>query len=136
VTIRFPSEFIFNSGIGVNASGSAACCDSQGSVFFVDYFRLMFAYTRSMTNENLQHRVYMSFQDRNGWRCQFLEPDLKTALPRKLHFSSAEKVVELVERGGGLSNLESRQALDLAIEKGRGGVFLSLSEEQYAKLMQ
>ena len=36
---------------------------------------------------------------RKGWNCQFLEVDLKTPLPRKLHFTSTEKVIELVERG-------------------------------------
>ena len=87
-----------------------------------------------MTSQALRHRVYMSFQCRFGWHCQFLEEDLKTPLPKKLHFASPDKVIELVERGGGLSNLESRQALDQAIEIGRGGVFLSLTEEQYAKL--
>ena len=87
-----------------------------------------------MTSLAVRHRVYMSFQCRYGWHCQFLEQDLKTPLPRKLHFASPDKVVELVERGGGLSNLESRQALEQAIEIGRGGVFLSLPEEQYAKL--
>ena len=76
----------------------------------------------------------MSFQCRCGWQCQFLEQDLKTPLPRKLRFASPDKVVELVERGGGLSNLESRQALDQAIGIGRGGVFLNLTEEQYARL--
>jgi hypothetical protein len=54
--------------------------------------------------------------------CQFLEQDLKTQLPRKLCFTSSVKVIEIVERGGGLSNLESRQALDHAIEIGSGGV--------------
>jgi hypothetical protein len=87
-----------------------------------------------MPRQDDRHRVYMSFQCRLGWHCQFLEEDLQTPLPRKLRFASPDKVVELVERGGGLSNLESRQALDQAIEIGRGGVFLSLSEEQYAKL--
>jgi hypothetical protein len=76
----------------------------------------------------------MSFQCRNGWHCQFLEQDLKTALPRKLHFTSADKVIELVERGGGLTDQESRQMLNQAIATGRGGVFPSLTEEQYAKL--
>jgi hypothetical protein len=76
----------------------------------------------------------MYFQCRKGWDCQFLEEDLKTPLPRKLHFASPDKVVELVDRGDGLSNLESRQALDQAIAIGRGGVFLNLTEEQYAKL--
>jgi hypothetical protein len=29
----------------------------------------------------MAHRVYMSFMDRKGWHCQFLEADLKTPLP-------------------------------------------------------
>ncbi len=49
-----------------------------------------------------RHRVYLSFPDRNGWPCQFLEQDLKTALSRKLHFASSDKVIELVERAGGI----------------------------------
>ncbi len=73
-----------------------------------------------------RHRVYMSFQCRNGWHCQFLEQDLKTPLPRKLHFTSSQKVVELVERGGGLTDQESRLMLNQAIVTGRGGVFLQL----------
>jgi len=76
----------------------------------------------------------MSFQFRNGWQCQFLEVDLKTPLPRKLHFISAAKVIELVELGGGITDQESRQMLDQAIVTGRGGVFLNLTAEQYAKL--
>ncbi len=87
-----------------------------------------------MPHQDDRRRVYMSFQCRNGWHCQFLEEDLQTPLPRKLRFASPDKVVELVERGGGLSNLESRQALDQAIETGRGGVFLSLTEKQYSRL--
>ena len=71
----------------------------------MDIILLFFAYTESMTSQDPRHRVYMSFQCRNGWHCQFLEQDLKTPLPRKLHFASRDKVIELVERGGGLSNL-------------------------------
>ena len=97
--------------------------------------RLFFAYTASMTSQEVRHRVYMSFQCRYGWHCQFLEQDLKTPLPRKVHFKSAEKVIELVVRGGGLGNLESKQMLDQAIEMGRGGVFLCLTPEQYAELL-
>jgi hypothetical protein len=40
----------------------------------------------------------MSFMDRHGWQCQFLEADLKTPLPKRLHFSSPDKIIELVER--------------------------------------
>ena len=79
-----------------------------------------------------RRRVYMYFQYRNGWQCQFLEQNLKTPLPRKLHFMSSEKVIELVTRGGGITDRESRLTLDQAIAKGRGGIFLSLTAEQYA----
>lgn len=95
--------------------------------------RRIFAYNPPMANDN-HHRVYMFFMDRRGWQCQFLETDLKTPLPRKLTFASPDKIIELVERGNGLPNLESRQALGQALELGRGGVFLELTAEQYAKL--
>jgi hypothetical protein len=87
-----------------------------------------------MPQHDDRHRVYMYFQFRNGWNCQFLEEDLKTSLPRKLHFTSPDKVIKLVERGGGITDQESRLMLDRAIATGRGGVFLSLTAEQYTKL--
>ena len=46
-----------------------------------DNFRLVFAIL-VCRYQNDQHRVYMVFQDRHGWHCQFLEADLKTPLPR------------------------------------------------------
>jgi hypothetical protein len=76
----------------------------------------------------------MSFQDRHGWQCQFLEADLQTPLPKRLHFTSADKVVELIERGGGFTDQETRLMVHQGIEMGRGGIFLKLTEEQYAKL--
>ena len=42
----------------------------------------------------------MSFMQRQGWHCQFLEEDLKTTLPRKLTFTTPDKIMELVERLG------------------------------------
>jgi hypothetical protein len=87
-----------------------------------------------MPRQDDRRRVYMYFQCRNGWQCQFLEADLKTALPKKLHFTSAAKVIELVERGGGITEQECRLMLDQAIAKGRGGIFLKLTLDQYAKL--
>jgi hypothetical protein len=78
----------------------------------------------------------MSFMDRRGWQCQFLEADLKTPLPKRLHFTSPDKIIELVERGGGLPDQESRLMLKHAIAQGRGGMFLKLTEEQYTKLKQ
>ncbi len=76
----------------------------------------------------------MSFMNRNGWLCQFLEEDLKTLLPRALHFRTEDKVREIARRGGAMLNLETLQAFDHGIEIGRGGVWLELSDEQYRKL--
>jgi hypothetical protein len=77
----------------------------------------------------------MSFMYRHGWLCQFLEEDLRTPLPRKLHFRTEDKVREIARRGGGMLNLECLQAFDHAIEIGRGGVWLELSDEQYQTLL-
>jgi hypothetical protein len=79
-------------------------------------------------------KVYMYFFHRDGWYCQLLEPDLKTPLPRKFTFGTADKVRELVERAGGLKNTEDRQRFEYGLTVGRGGVNLTLTEEQYKKL--
>jgi len=68
------------------------------------------------------------------WKSQFLEADLKTPLPKRLHFTSPDRIIELVERGGGFPDQESRLMLNQAIAMGRGGVFLSLTDEQYGRL--
>jgi hypothetical protein len=81
------------------------------------------------------HQVYMYFMSRDGgWFCQFLEADLKTPLPKKLTFANADKIRELARRGEAWGDLESKQALEHAIETGRGGVYLRLTPEQYARL--
>jgi hypothetical protein len=76
----------------------------------------------------------MSFMQRQGWRCQFLEEDLKTPLPKKLAFLSQEMIFQLARRGGANLNLEAEQAIQHGINIGRGGVWLNLSEDQYRKL--
>jgi hypothetical protein len=76
----------------------------------------------------------MSFMQSHGRYCQFLEEDLKTPLPRKLTFTSSDKIMEVAERAGALRNLECRQAVEHGISVGRGGVFLALTAQQYAKL--
>ena len=80
------------------------------------------------------HQVYCYFFSRDGWQVQFLEPDLKTPLPRKLTFADADKIRELARRGEAMQTSEARQMLELAIEKGRGGIYLRLTPEQYARL--
>jgi hypothetical protein len=80
------------------------------------------------------HQVYMYFFLRSGWQVQFLEPDLKTPLPRKLTFSDPEKIRELARRGEAWGTSEAKQMLEYAIEVGRGGIYLRLTLAQYAKL--
>jgi hypothetical protein len=84
-----------------------------------------------------RHRVYvyMSFQlNRGRWQLQFFEKDMQTTLARSGSLSTAEAVIALADRGGGLSNLEYRKALGLAIANRRGGIFLSLTTDQYRQL--
>lgn len=80
------------------------------------------------------HRIYMNFSHRGIWDCQFLEVDLKTHLPWQLTVSDPAKIGAMAERIGAFRTLEDRQAFDHAIEIGRGGIWLQLTEEQYQKL--
>jgi hypothetical protein len=79
-------------------------------------------------------KVYLYFMLCKGWQCQFIEADLKTPLPRTLTFQTPDKVIELAKRGGALTDLASRQALDYAIQLGRGSVWLHLTPEQYGEV--
>ena len=81
------------------------------------------------------HRVYMSFFFRQRWHVGFLHSDLKTPLRRKLVFQDAAKVTELVERGGGFVDYETRMIFEHAIANGRGGIKLRLTDEQYSRLL-
>ena len=90
--------------------------------------------TRCESERAPRRRVLMNYMLRDGWRCSFLEEDLKTTLPRKLTFRDPNNIIELAERCDAFKNLEERQALDHGIEIGRGGIWLDLTAEQYAKL--
>jgi hypothetical protein len=96
-----------------------------------EYLLHFFAYTASISRyDRPSHQVYCYFFKRDGWQVQFFEADLKTALPRKLTFTEPE----LARRGEAWGTSESRQMLEHAIENGRGGVYLRLTPEQYARL--
>jgi hypothetical protein len=100
------------------------------------HLRLSFPYTVCMSRyDRPSHRIYMTFFFRQGWQVQFLESDLKTPLPKKMTFTDPNKIRELARRGEVWGDSESRQMLEHAIETGRGGVFLRLTPDQYARLM-
>jgi hypothetical protein len=77
--------------------------------------------------------VYMSFERMVGWRVVFFDSTTQQRL-RVMNFQDEDKVVELAKRSGALANLEAKQAIEKGISNGKGGVFLKLSPEQYAKL--
>ena len=82
-----------------------------------------------------RHKIYMHFMlCKGGWRCQFLEEDLKTSLRRKFNFGDSSKVMELALRGGADNTLAGRQGIEQGIQMGRGSVWLSLTNDQYRKL--
>jgi len=81
-------------------------------------------------------RVFLQFSFRQGWFCEFMEEDLKTRLPRTVILADEKKLFELVKRGGFTLNISGRQEIEEAIRKKRGGVWLELTPEQYAKLRQ
>ena len=60
----------------------------------------------------------MSFFLSRGWYCQFLETDLKTSLPKKLTFASADKVRELAELGEQLLTLRTGGRLNTRLSTG------------------
>jgi hypothetical protein len=47
-----------------------------------------------------------------------------------------DRIIELVQRGGGFANQDGMLILNRAIEKGRGEIFLNLTPEQYSKLQR
>jgi len=81
-----------------------------------------------------RHRVLMTFQHRDTWTVTFLEADCKTPVGRRLSFANPDKIIDLAKRGGVTMNLEARQGIEHGISIGRGGVWLFLTPEQYAKL--
>jgi hypothetical protein len=54
--------------------------------------------------------------------------------PTKLTFRSPAKIRELYDRFAADKKVEDRQALEYAIERGRGSLWLNLTEEEYIKL--
>jgi hypothetical protein len=101
----------------------------------VEIFAFPFPYDLHMSRFDC-HQIYMYFFKRGSWEVQFLLPDLKTPLPKKLTFADPEKIRELARRGEALGTSEAKQMLEYAIED-RGGAGRDLpaaTPEQFAKL--
>ena len=84
----------------------------------------------------MRHKVYCYFMHNKGWQCQFLKEDLMTSAAKPITFDDPSTIVTMAERGHALKDLASRQALDFALNMGRGSVWLYLDDDQYAKLRE
>jgi hypothetical protein len=80
--------------------------------------------------------VYFRFVRGQSWDCQFLEEDLKTVLPRRLSLKDSRKLFQIAERGGVSMNPGAKFKIQRAIDEGRGGIWLELTDEQYRKLLK
>jgi hypothetical protein len=68
-----------------------------------------------MTSPNDRHGVYMSFMDRHGWQCQFLEADLQS-IPTQISQDNG--------KGGPITGGESRVEILYAAPVCRSAQFL------------
>jgi hypothetical protein len=69
-----------------------------------------------------------------GWHVVFFDSASKRRLSRELILEQDDKLYELAKRGQALRELADKQALDGAIQGGKGGLFLKLTDDQYRKL--
>ena len=80
-----------------------------------------------------KHHVHMIFFRFARWHCRFTTERWQP-LSKRLIFRDAAKIRETARRGNGLIDDAAREALELAIEIGRGGITLRLTDEQYRAL--
>jgi hypothetical protein len=65
------------------------------------------------------------------WNCRFHEGNLaRTPISKRFVFRDATKLIEIARRGSGLTGMASHQALDEAVARGRGGIWLELDANQ------
>jgi hypothetical protein len=80
--------------------------------------------------------VGMSFANRDScWVCDFYSMDDEGVLVKTLSFRSRNAILNLAERGGVAMSAENKEWLDSRIQRGTGIVLLTLTSQQYAKLL-
>ena len=80
-----------------------------------------------------KHRVYMSIHLCSGWHCRFTAEG-RRPLPKRVIFSNTDPIIETAKRARGLISDWAREDLELAIDLGRGGIWLMLTDEQFQAL--
>lgn len=83
-----------------------------------------------------QRQLHMRYaKEKSGWRVSFSDLHAPNQKFREIAFASSDKIVELVTRTETKMILEVRQAFELGIRNGLGAIPLTLTTEQYRKLV-
>ena len=77
-----------------------------------------------------RHHVRMTFHHSYGWHCRFFSKSWR-AFPKRFIFRDAALIRETAKRGNGLIDAAACEYLEMAIELGRGGIMLRLTDEQF-----
>jgi hypothetical protein len=72
----------------------------------------------------------MTFHHFHGWHCRFFSKSWKI-FPKRIIFRDSASIWETARRGNGLIDAAARECLQMAIELGRGGIMLRLTNEQF-----
>jgi hypothetical protein len=80
--------------------------------------------------------VGLSFAIRdNCWACDFFSMEDEGALVKSLTFRFSKTILTLAERGGVAMNAENKEWLYSSFRKGTGNILLTLTKDQYEKLL-
>jgi hypothetical protein len=80
--------------------------------------------------------VGLSFALRDGmWVCDFYAMEEEGALVKTLPFRFSSSILRLAERGGVAMNAENQEWLNHSFRKGSGIILLTLTNQQYEKLL-
>jgi len=83
-------------------------------------------------------RIYLSFAHTtrpSAWYCRFHADDLcRTPLSRRYTYSKPQPILDIARRGHGFTNRNSCRSFSKDIARGRGGIYLKLTDAEYRAL--
>lgn len=80
--------------------------------------------------------IGLSFALRDGmWICDFYDLEKDGSLVKTLPFRFSSTILRLAERGGVAMNAENQEWLNYSFRKGSGSLLLTLTSQQYEKLL-
>ena len=84
----------------------------------------------------MTHKLHMRFERCQGWRVSFRDLSDGRAQFREFNFADAGKIKALMDRTATKMVLEDRNAFELGLRNGLGAANLTVTDEQYRKLLR